>query len=72
MLYTLKKGLQVFGPKGTKAVFSEMKQQHDCNVCEPVHVKDLSRERKSKALGYLMFLKQKRCGWIKGRGCTDG
>ena len=48
---TLKKGLQVFGPKGTEAVFSEMKQLHDRNACEPVHVKDLSREQKSKALG---------------------
>ena len=70
--YTLKKGLQVFGPKGTEAVFSEMKQLHDHYVCEPVHVKSLSSEQKNKALGYLMFLKQKRCGCIKGRGCTDG
>ena len=59
MQYTLKKGLQVFGPKGTAAVFSEMKQLHDSNVCEPIHVMDLSREQKSKALGYLIFLKQK-------------
>ena len=70
--YTLKKGLKVFGPKGTEAVFSEMKQLHDRNVCEPVHVKSLSIEQKNKALGYLMFLKQKRCGCIKGRGCADG
>ena len=69
--YTLKKGLQVFGPKGTEAVFAEMKQLHDRNVCEPIKEKDLSREQKSKALGYLMFLKQKRCGQIKGRGCAD-
>ena len=66
--YTLKKGLQVFGPKGTEAVFAEMKQLHDRNVCEPVHAKSLSCEQKNKALGYLMFLKQKRCGRIKGRG----
>ena len=72
MQYTLKKGLQVFGPKGTEAVFSEMKQLHDQNVCEPIHAQDLSREQKSKALGYLMFLKQKQCGRIKGRGCADG
>ena len=70
--YTLKKGLQVFGPKGTEAVFSEMKQLHDRKVCEPINEKDLSREQKSKALGYLMFLEQKRCGRIKGRGCADG
>ena len=70
--YTLKKGLQVFGPKGTEAVFAEMKQLHDRNVCEPVHATSLSCEQKHKALGYLMFLKQKRCGRIKGRGCADG
>ena len=70
--YTLKKGLQVFRPKGTEAVFAEMKQLHDRNVCEPVHAKSLSCEQKNKALGYLMFLKQKRCGRIKGRGCADG
>ena len=70
--YTLKKGLQVFGPKGTEAVFAEMKQLHDRNVCEPVHATSLSCEQKNKALGYLMFLKQKRCGRIKGRGCADG
>ena len=57
--------------KGTEAVFSEMKQLHDHNVCEPVHVKALSSKQKNKALGYLMFLKQKRCGRIKGRGCAD-
>ena len=54
--YTLKKGLQVFGPKGTEAVFSEMKQLHDRYVCEPINEKDLSREQKNKPLGYLMFL----------------
>ena len=70
--YTLKKGLQVFGPKGTEAVFAEMKQLHDRKVCEPVDVKSLSNEQKTKALGYLMFLKQKRCGRVKGRGCADG
>ena len=70
--YTLIKGLQVFGPRGTEAVFAEMKQLHERNVCEPVHTEDLSIEQKSKALGYLMFLKQKRCGRIKGRGCADG
>ena len=49
-----------------------MKQLHDRNVCEPVHAKSLSCKQKNKALGYLMFLKQKQCGRIKGRGCADG
>ena len=46
--YTLKKGLQVLGPKGTEAVFAEMKQLHKRNVCEPVHGKNLSREQKTR------------------------
>ena len=33
---------------------------------------DITPEVKNKALGYLMFLKQKRNGDIKGRGCADG
>ena len=39
--YTLKKGLQVFGPKGTEAIFADMKQLHVRNVCEPVHATSL-------------------------------
>lgn len=27
---------------------------------------------RQKAMSYLMFLKRKRCGKIKGRGCADG
>lgn len=34
--------------------------------------KDLTADQKQEALQYLMFLKQKRCGKIKGRGCADG
>lgn len=33
---------------------------------------ELTREHKRAALRYFMFLKQKRCGKIKGRGCADG
>ena len=39
---------------------------------EPLHGNQLTRKEKSAALQYLMFLKQKRCGKIKGRGCADG
>jgi hypothetical protein len=38
----------------------------------PKHVTDLTPEQKREALAYLMFLKRKRCGKIKGRGCADG
>jgi hypothetical protein len=41
-------------------------------VIEPKSANMLTNEEKKKALHYLMFLKKKRCGPIKGRGCADG
>ena len=70
--YTLKKGLQVFGPPGVEAVYKELKQLHERKVGEPRDASTLSTAQKKNALGYLMFLKQKRTGQIKGRGCADG
>ena len=32
----------------------------------------MTREENRSALRYLMFLKKKFCGCIKGRGCADG
>ena len=69
---SMKKGLKIFGEGGYAAVKQEMQQLHDCKVMQPVWDKDLSPEQKREALGYLMFLKKKRCGKIKGRGCADG
>ena len=70
--YTLKKGLQVFGALGVEAVYKELKQLHEQKVGEPRDASTLSLTQKRNALGYLMFLKQKRTGQIKGRGCADG
>ena len=70
--YTLKKGLQVFGPPGVEAVYKELQQLHEQKVGEPRDATTLSPMQKKNALGYLMFLKQKRTGQIKGRGCADG
>jgi hypothetical protein len=38
----------------------------------PINKYDLTPEERKGALRYLMFLKEKRCGTIKGRGCADG
>jgi hypothetical protein len=38
----------------------------------PINKCDLTPEERKGALRYLKFLKEKRCGTIKGRGCTDG
>ena len=36
------------------------------------HSKDLTKEQRRDALAYLMYLKRKRCGKYKARGCADG
>ena len=68
----LRKGLKVFGAAGVASVRKEMKQIHDRKVMEPVNAKDLSPSQRAEALAYLMFLKRKRDGILKGRGCADG
>jgi hypothetical protein len=62
---SLKKGLKYFGKKGADAVVSEMRQLDYRNVITPVDGKELTREQKRRALNYLMYLKQKRCGHQK-------
>ena len=70
--YGVKRGLEIFGEKGAEAVLKELKQLHDLSVVSPVHPRDMTKEQVKRALPYLMFLKRKRCGKIKGRGCADG
>jgi hypothetical protein len=69
---SLKKGLKYFGKSGADAVVAEMRQLDYRNVIKPVSGNELTREQKRRALNYLMYLKQKRCGRIKARGCADG
>ena len=69
---SLKAGLRTFGDDGIKAVEKEMRQLHDRDVMKPVHKGCLTPKQRKEALAYLMFLKRKRCGKIKGRGCADG
>jgi hypothetical protein len=70
--YSLKRGLAIYGEAASNAVLKEMKQLHDRKTIRPCHSSKLSLEEKRKALAYLMFIKEKRCGTIKGRGCADG
>lgn len=69
---SMKKGLKEFGEAGVDAVRKEMQQLHDRKVMAAKKPTELTHEQKKEALAYLMFLKRKRCGKIKGRGCADG
>jgi hypothetical protein len=70
--YNVRQGLKIFGEAGAQAVVKEMKQLHDRAVIQPKLANMLTREEKQRSLQYLMFLKQKRCGRIKGHGCANG
>ena len=67
-----RKGLKLFGEKGEEAVEKELQQIHDMEGFQPKHWYELTKEERAKALKYLMYLKEKRDGRIKGRGCADG
>ena len=70
--FSMKQGIKEFGDAGVDAVLEELQQLHDRKVLEPRRATELTREEKRAALHYLMFLKKKRNGRIKGRGCADG
>ena len=70
--HTMKKGLKLFGEARVDAVLAELQQLHDRKVMEPVDQGGMSYEQHKASLEYLMFLKKKRSGKIKGRGCADG
>ena len=70
--YGIKKGLELFEQEGIDAVLKELQQMHDLKVVEPIEPSKVTKEMRQKALNYLMFLKRKRTGDVKGRGCADG
>ena len=69
---SMKKGPKIFGKDGDVAAKCKMQQLHDRNVMVPVKYKELAYDQKKEAIGYLTFLKCKRCSKIKGRGWADG
>jgi hypothetical protein len=70
--YNLKQGIIKFGDNGKAAVLVELQQLYGQSVMDPINKYNLTAEERKWALRYLMFLKEKRCGTIKGRGCADG
>ena len=67
-----KRGLKQFGKRGADTIMDELRQLVYRNVMQGIKRSDMSREEMKCALQYLMFLKEKRLGKIKGCGCADG
>jgi hypothetical protein len=70
--YNLKQGIEKVGDDGKAAVLVELQQLCDRDVMQPVNKYYLTPAERKGALRCLMYLKEKRCETIKGRGCADG
>ena len=71
--YGFRKGLTLFGDKGYQAAKNELKVNLLGRGCiNMLSWKNLIWDIRKQALGYLMLLKRKRSGKMKGQGCADG
>ena len=70
--YLLKKGLEKFGERGTKANEKELRQLHDRTCFRPISIADMTPEEKMKAMEVLMFLTEKRDKTVKSRLVYNG
>ena len=66
--YYVSKGIKVFGDPSVVAFLKELKQLYRRMDVDPKNSDEMTTCQKNTALQYLMFLKQKRCVKIKGRG----
>ena len=70
--YHVNHGPKIFGVRGEEAVLKElqhyMSKSYGPNLCKRTH----TRATTSCSPVDLMFLKEKRSGVIKGRGCVNG
>ena len=70
--YVMKKVVKLFGECGVMSVKKDTEKLQERKVIKPRLPRDLTGEQKRRSLSYLMFLKEKIYGSIKGRGCADG
>ena len=67
------KRLKIFGDPGYQSTVKELRDNLIGRGCIDVLTeKETTWDMQKEALSYLMFLKQKRCGTLKARGCADG
>ena len=71
--YGFQKGLKEFKETGYQVTVNELnKNLIGKNVLDMLEPRSVTYEMMKMSLGYLMFLKRKRCGKVKARGCADG
>ena len=63
---------KTYRKKGDEAILKEVKQLYTRQALMPWSRHEMSYNQSKKALRYLMFLREKKDGTIKARGCADG
>ena len=72
MQMSVKAGIKKFGKIVNDALSKELRRLHDRKAMVPIWKEDMTTEDRQKALRYLMFIKEKRDGAVKARGCSYG
>ena len=71
--YRFRKGLKLFDDKGYQAAKNELKVNLLGRRCiDMLSSENLTWDIRKQALWYFMFLKNKRSGKMKARGCANG
>ena len=70
--YGVNKLLIFYREEGAEVALKELRQLHQKGAIYPNDPTKMTRKEIKYELRYLMFLKKKRCGHIKGNGCADG
>jgi hypothetical protein len=71
--YGFNRGLKEFGELGYQATVKELDDNLlGMGAVRMLKPSEMNKTIRFEALNYLMFLKRKRCGKIKARGCADG
>ena len=71
--YRFSRGISEFKEEGYDATVSKLSDNLICmNAGDILDKKQITKNICINALSYLMFLKRKRAGDVKARGCADG
>jgi hypothetical protein len=71
--YGFNRGLKEFGTMGYEATIKELDDNRlGMGAVKMLKPSEINKNIRYEALNYLMFLKRKRCGKTKARGCADG
>ena len=68
----MKKGLELFGERGEKAVKKELKKIHDMNTYKTMDAPKMSYQERKYALYSMLFINEKRNDDVKARKVAIG